>query len=89
MLSVCKPEGIFVNSIANRFQKNQACGLWVYVVYAKTQTNSFGGPGPGRTVCVLALGRHVFFGGRSREPKVLDRFRSESAENLSPIVPST
>ena len=54
-----------------------------FVFQIHLKTHRFRRPGPARNRCVSGLGRDVFFGGRSRERSVLDRFCSESIETKS------
>ena len=68
-----------------RFGHFPACRSGVSFVFQKhLKTNRFRRPGPARNRCASGLGRDVFFGGRSRERSVLDRFCSESTKKLNP-----
>ena len=67
-----------------RFGNFLACRSGVYFVFQKQwKTTRFRRPGPARNRCVSGLGRDVFFGGRSRERSVLNRFCSESTKKRS------
>ena len=69
--------------VSIRFQNVPAYLSGVYLVFQKEmKTKSFRRPGPARNRCVSGLGSDLFFGGRSRERSVWDRFCSESITNL-------
>ena len=58
------------------------CRSGVPFVFQKhLKTKRFRRPGPARNRCVSGLGRDVFFGSRSRERSVLNRFCSESIKH--------
>ena len=50
--------------------------------HTHTHTHRFRRPGPARNMGVSGFGRDVFFGGRSSERSVLDRFCSESTKTV-------
>ena len=90
-LRKCAPQSSHRLLLSFEFQiisnKNCSCRSGVLLVVRKhLKTNSFRCPGPARHRCVSGIGSDVFFGGRSREPSVSDRFCSDDVKNATRIV---